>query len=161
MKKMSMWGSGIKIVGSMVFLSIVFISIEYFFIPEINIPIKQTLALVIGGIWFLLGFPLWLLSALVIKKNFEAKRLMNSGIYKHIQHPMYSAFILFFFPAISFGLQSSLGFLSPIIGYLVFRKTIQKEEIYLSEEFGKEYEDYRKSTPYLFPYTIFFVKNKS
>ncbi len=155
-----MWGSGISIVGSMLFFSVLFISIEYFFIPEIRIPMHQTTALVIGGIWFLLGFPLWLLSALVIKKNFEAKRLMKSGIYKHIQHPMYSAFILFFFPALSIAMKSSLGLLSPIIGYFVFKKLIKKEEKYLAALFGKEYEDYRNETPYIFPYRIFFPKKE-
>jgi protein-S-isoprenylcysteine O-methyltransferase Ste14 len=77
--------------------------------------------------------------------------LIKAGLYKHIRHPSYSGSLLSF---VGFGLSlnnwiSLIIILVPIL--VTFINRINIEEKLLLEQFGSEYEDYKKRTKRLFP----------
>jgi protein-S-isoprenylcysteine O-methyltransferase Ste14 len=120
-------------------------------IPGIRMPVSRTSACIIGGIWFIIGFPIWISGAKEIKKNFEEGKLITSGIFKYIQHPIYCAWGLFYIPAIVLMTRSWIGFVIPVVFYLSFVYRISFEEKYLSDKFGEKYLFYKNSTGRIFP----------
>lgn len=79
-------------------------------------------------------------------------KLITSGIYKRVRHPMYTAFWLmalaqaFLLPNYVAGLSGLVGF-----GFLFFSR-IGPEEAMMEEAFGKEYHRYRARTWRVLPY---------
>ncbi len=84
-----------------------------------------------------------------IRKNHKIK---TDGIYKRVRHPSYTGSILSF---IGFGISLnnwiSLAVVAiPVILAMLYR--IRIEEQLLTEQFGKEYLDYKKKTRRLIPF---------
>ena len=84
-----------------------------------------------------------------IRKNHKIK---TDGIYKRVRHPSYTGSILSF---IGFGISLnnwiSLAVVAiPVIWTMLYR--IRIEEQLLTEQFGKEYLDYKKKTRRLIPF---------
>ncbi len=81
----------------------------------------------------------------------EGQRLVTDGIYGRIRHPLYLGEITrnLGFTLI---LSSLYGFVIVLVGGLFLPLRIEIEEGMLLEEFGKEYEEYRKRTKRLIPY---------
>lgn len=81
----------------------------------------------------------------------EGQRLLTEGVYGHIRHPLYLGEITrnLGFP-ITF--SSLYGLVIMLVGnsFLLFR--IEIEESMLLDEFGQEYEEYRKRTKKLIPH---------
>ena len=81
----------------------------------------------------------------------EGHRLVTSGIYKQVRHPMYSAFWLwavgaaFLIPNWVAGFAGILGF-----GTLYFLRVGDEEQMMLTE-FGEEYEQYMRDTKRIIP----------
>lgn len=78
-------------------------------------------------------------------------KLVKNGLYKHIRHPLYlgEIFRTLIFPLIFSSLIAILFSVIAII-FLLFR--IRIEERMLLEEFGEEYEEYKRNTKKLIPY---------
>lgn len=74
--------------------------------------------------------------------------LVTNGLYRSVRHPLYtfSLLILWFSPAMS--INSFIVYLALTIYILI---GIVFEERKLLREFGQAYEEYRSSTPMLFP----------
>ncbi len=108
----------------------------------------------------LLALAIWLLSrvawnlgkfwspTLLLKENHQ---LVTKGIYRRIRHPMYLSLLVF-----SAGNALALpnyvagpAFLVAMLAIIVFR--LGAEERMLVEEFGEQYEDYRKRSYRLVP----------
>jgi protein-S-isoprenylcysteine O-methyltransferase Ste14 len=124
--------------------------------PEYLFPKDQTskvIGLIIATFGFLLAKlafrPISFSEFMGIKPE-QDRSLITSGIYARMRHPLYTALIL------------------GVIGFLVFSPTytnlvhaiciiiylfigIHYEERRLIAHFGKEYEEYKKLTPMLFP----------
>ena len=124
---------------------------------QLNIPtIIGIILLVSGGTFRLIsrralmkaGFGLVNSSRLQIVEN---QRLLTKGVYKYIRHPLYLGEILRNFGLAIF-LSSLYGMALIFLGciFLLFR--IEIEEKMLIDEFGNEYEEYKKRTKKLFPY---------
>ena len=79
-------------------------------------------------------------------------RLINAGLYKYIRHPSYSGSLLSF---LGFGLSLN-NWLSLIIIFvpimITFINRINIEEKLLQQQFGSEYEEYKKKTKRLIPW---------
>lgn len=111
------------------------------------------LAQIIGSFILLVGIIIRLLSVLTLGKHFardigvhREKELITSGLYARIRHPGYTGEIISFlgvgvvfwhFPA------SLFVTLLPLVAFLY--RAIVEEKVML-EEFGQEYEEYRKRT---------------
>lgn len=81
----------------------------------------------------------------------EGHRLVTDGVYAYIRHPLYLGEISrnLGFTLI---LSSLYGFALVLVGGLFLPFRIEIEERMLLEEFGREYEEYRRRTKKLIPY---------
>ncbi|MEI6822726.1 MAG: isoprenylcysteine carboxylmethyltransferase family protein [Bacteroidota bacterium] len=79
-------------------------------------------------------------------------QLIQSGLYKYLRHPSYSGSLLSF---LGFGvsLNNWLSIIFIIIPYFIaVMYRISIEEKALTEQFGKQYIDYKKQTKRLIPF---------
>jgi protein-S-isoprenylcysteine O-methyltransferase Ste14 len=123
-----------------------------------SLPIVRLAFLAVGLVLVLAGLVIRFVAIAALKRNFSAAlriradhTLVKSGIYGQVRHPAYLGAILLF-TGVPVMLSSPLGFLVMLllVPYLLHR--IKLEETMLIERFGKEYEDYIKSSKRLIPY---------
>jgi len=114
--------------------------------------------LAIGLVMFMVGAIIRFVAIATLKRNFSGAlriradhTLVKSGIYKRVRHPAYLGAILLF-TGIPVMLSSLFGFLVMLVlvPYLLHR--IKLEESMMIERFGKEYEDYMRSSKRLLPF---------
>jgi protein-S-isoprenylcysteine O-methyltransferase Ste14 len=114
--------------------------------------------LAIGLVMFVAGVAIRFVAIATLKRNFSGAlriraghTLVKNGIYKRVRHPAYLGAILLF-TGIPVMLSSLLGFLVMLllVPYLLHR--IMLEESMMIERFGKEYEDYMRSSKRLLPF---------
>ena len=78
-------------------------------------------------------------------------KLVTDGIYRHVRHPMYTAFWLWAF-AQPFLLSNWLAGFAGIVGFgTLFFLRVGEEEEMMRGEFGKEYDAYMERTKRVFP----------
>jgi protein-S-isoprenylcysteine O-methyltransferase Ste14 len=111
-----------------------------------------------GVLLLVAGVVLWLVSILQIRRGFPQGKLLTCGAYSLCRNPLYAAFIIFIAPGIACVLDNLLLLLVAWIMYMAFVLLIKKEESFLLEKFGAEYEKYAKTVPLLLPdiYTMIF-----
>ncbi|WP_394701105.1 methyltransferase family protein [uncultured Methanolobus sp.] len=95
--------------------------------PDYRIPVSQENAFRIGAFWFFPGIPVWSSGAKEIRKIFPKGKLVTSGIFRYLQHPIYTAFCLFCIPGVAIMTRSVSGLLLPSAFY-VLNKRIPYEE---------------------------------
>jgi protein-S-isoprenylcysteine O-methyltransferase Ste14 len=79
----------------------------------------------------------------------KAKKLINTGIYSKLRHPIYYGGLLFVFGLIIFTIGESINIYLIIIFVLLLIYQVIRiifEEKVLEKKFGKKYLEYRKST---------------
>ena len=78
-------------------------------------------------------------------------KLITTGIYEYIRHPMYAAHILWAVAQILIlhNWIAGFSFIAVMIPHYLLR--VNKEEQMLIDQFGKEYEDYMSVTGRIFP----------
>ena len=112
----------------------------------------------VGVMMIIAGFAIRLVAMATLKRNFsgalrirENHTLVKNGIYKRVRHPAYLGAIMLL-PGIPVMMSSLLGFLVMLllIPYLLHR--IKLEESMMIDKFGKEYEEYMKSSKRLIPF---------
>ncbi len=120
---------------------------------EIRTPINLIAAILFG---FSLVFRIW--AHLVLNRNYsytleirDKHRLVKTGPYRHIRHPIYSGTLLAVL-SIPIFTSSLPGFLLALLGVPLFIHRIENEEEMLIDEFGDDYRRYRESTWRLLPY---------
>jgi protein-S-isoprenylcysteine O-methyltransferase Ste14 len=74
--------------------------------------------------------------------------LVTSGLYRSVRHPLYTFSLLILWLSPSMSINSFIVYLALTIYVLI---GIYFEERKLLREFGKEYADYKSSTPMLLP----------
>jgi protein-S-isoprenylcysteine O-methyltransferase Ste14 len=116
-------------------------------------PINLVAAILFG---VLLVFRIW--SHVVLDRSYSATleirddhRLVKTGPYKYIRHPIYTGTILSAM-CIPVFTSSLVGFLLSLLSIPLFIYRINKEEKMLIEEYGDEYREYQETTWRLFPY---------
>lgn len=82
----------------------------------------------------------------------EGHNIVDSGVYKHIRHPMYSAILLLVICQ-ALLLNNYIAGLSGLISFgLLYIFRVKKEEQMMLSEFGEEYEQYMKRTKRIIPF---------
>jgi len=82
----------------------------------------------------------------------ESHRLIDSGPYRFIRHPAYTGLLTAFLAAgIAMGDGLALLILLGPVGYVLMQR-MRIEERWLSEHFGKDYDDYCRRTGKLIPW---------
>jgi len=79
-------------------------------------------------------------------------RLVQDGVYRHVRHPMYSAFWLWGF-AQALLLPNWIAGLSGLVGFgMLYAFRVGREERLMRETFGEEYRAYSARTARLIPW---------
>ena len=134
-----------NLIGILVFiiyiLNIVFVSITSPVIPLYNIILA-----VLGLIIAISGLIIWILGFLTLRGSFaiapKAKKLIKTGIYEHLRHPIYNGIVLTFF-GLGLAKGSIISLLFTIfILYPFLKYRSRLEEKTLIKKFKKEYKDY-------------------
>lgn len=119
---------------------------------------QNTMLLVMGAGLLLVSLRLFRLTHKALGKMWshsldlrEGHKLVTSGIYEKVRHPMYTAFWVWAIGA-AFLLPNWIAGFSGLIGFgtLFFLRVGQEEEM-MKAEFGDEYEAYMKRTKKVFP----------
>ena len=123
---------------------------EYLFIKDQT---SKAIGLIIATFGFLLAKlafrPISFSEFMGIKPE-QKQSLIKGGIYARMRHPLYTALILGVIGCVIFSpTYTNLVHAICILIYLMIG--IHFEEKRLIAHFGKEYEDYKKQTPMLFP----------
>ena len=81
----------------------------------------------------------------------EDHKLITSGIYEKVRHPMYTAFWMWAIGA-AFLLPNWVAGFSGLVGFgTLFFLRVDQEEHMMKEQFGEEYDAYMKRTKRIFP----------
>ena len=99
----------------------------------------------------LASVPIFILSGRTITKSFAQGRLATTGPYALCRNPLYANYIFILLPGIALLSNSWLMLAAPAALYIAVRMRIHLEEEYLEEQFGEEFEEYRKRTNTVFP----------
>ena len=150
--KMSIMGIGMKLIIYTAVYAGLATALTFFFPQIFIIRAARELGLpLLGYILLAFGIPLLAISVRQVATKFEAGKLMTEGIFRYSRNPIYAAWLFFLIPGFSLLTTSWIFFGMPFAFYLVFKSAIYEEETYLTEEFGKEYLDYKAKTGRLFP----------
>jgi protein-S-isoprenylcysteine O-methyltransferase Ste14 len=90
------------------------------------------------------GLVVWLWSVVLIVANVPKGRLITSGPYAWVTHPLYTAVALLVLPWVGFLLDTWLGVLLGAALYVGSRIFAREEEATLSRAFGEQWRDYRR-----------------
>lgn len=115
--------------------------------------LSRPVACLLGGSLFVLGVGMVIVAAITVDKGVKAKRLIRTGIFGLIRHPIYSAYAFYITPGAALVLNRLVWLvLLPIVGYFVMGWAIvAPEEERLVKEFGDEYLRYREEVNAYFP----------
>lgn len=109
----------------------------------------------IGTVLILIGIALVILGWNVVYKRYWRKdegkgELVTEGIYRYIRHPQYTGFMLITLGMLLDWATLPMLIMWPVMAVLYYRLA-KKEEGYMLEQFGKKYEDYRRTTGMFLP----------
>jgi protein-S-isoprenylcysteine O-methyltransferase Ste14 len=102
------------------------------------------------------GLTMLLIAVISMNRAYNSDRLVTSGIFAVVRHPIYSAWIVLILPGLALLSRSWPLLLMPVVAYAVFKLTIHREDEYLQQRFGQAYLDYRSRVNELFPFPRFF-----
>jgi protein-S-isoprenylcysteine O-methyltransferase Ste14 len=81
----------------------------------------------------------------------EEHRLVTSGVYSRIRHPMYAAHLLWALAQPLLIQNWLIGLATLVFLIPLYIERVPREERMMRERFGEEYEDYMKGTGMLLP----------
>jgi protein-S-isoprenylcysteine O-methyltransferase Ste14 len=136
--------------------------------PRFTVPVFQNLSIFvpifsfsISLIQLLIFVPFFVLGAwlgiegtkgtsMKVAETHRSEKVVTKGVYSIIRHPQYVGGLLAHI-GISFLLSAWYSLLSTPLMIVVMYLISRKEEIELVNEFGEDYENYRKRVPMLIP----------
>ena len=99
--------------------------------------------LIIGIVLVVIGVPVWLTSVAQILVNVPKHRLITTGPFAVVLHPLYTSVALLVLPGIGFLVDTWLGPALGVILYIANRLFSPSEEVILTKVFPTEYPAYR------------------
>lgn len=105
----------------------------------------------VGIVLLLIGIPTLILSVHAAMIAYNRDRLATDGIFGIVRNPIYAAWIVVVIPGLVMFSQSWLMLLTPFVAYAAFKMLIRREDQYLAERFGQEYETYRSQVNEIIP----------
>ena len=90
------------------------------------------------------GLAIWIWSVILILANVPSGRLITSGPYAWVKHPLYTAVALLVLPWVGFLLDTWLGAVVGVALYLGSRIFAPAEEVELSRTFGETWQAYSR-----------------
>jgi protein-S-isoprenylcysteine O-methyltransferase Ste14 len=93
----------------------------------------------------ILGLAIWVWSVVLILTNVPQGRLITTGPYAWVKHPLYTAVALLVLPWLGFLLDTWLGLVLGIALYVASRIFAPQEEATLSRTFGDAWRAYSRN----------------
>jgi protein-S-isoprenylcysteine O-methyltransferase Ste14 len=97
----------------------------------------------LGAVLLALGLLMWLSGVVTVMRAYNRDELVTSGVFALVRHPVYAGWITLGFPGLALLARSWLILLSSVVGYIIFKSLIHREDEYLEQRFGQAYLDYR------------------
>ncbi len=107
---------------------------------------------VVGAVLVATGLLFWLMGATKIEKAFRERKLLTTGVYGVVRHPMYCGLILFVGTGVAIWCRSWALLTVPLAACVGFTFLHRVEDRYLEEAFGQEYLQYRSKVSALIPF---------
>ena len=129
-------------------------------LPTVLSPLLHTIVLVFGSLLYFPGITLYLLGYWTLGRMFgissgfgatlyQDHQLIRNGPYRYIRHPMYVAVILVAFGALLIFRTWAMVLYAPLSLGIIVRA--RREERLLADEFGEEWDAYRREVNGWFP----------
>ncbi|HUN54746.1 MAG TPA: isoprenylcysteine carboxylmethyltransferase family protein [Smithella sp.] len=151
--KMSRWGTGPTFAVLSISYGTVTIQLSRYFYPVFYMGFAPHWFLTILGIALIvMGIPFYIISATTVMFAYNTDNLVTDGIYRCCRHPLYASWMFFIAPGIALLVNSWIVLTTPIFMYLILRKLVKKEEIYLESVFSSKYSEYKKKVPCIMPF---------
>jgi protein-S-isoprenylcysteine O-methyltransferase Ste14 len=116
-----------------------------------EIPMSLFLSIIFGIILFILGAFVYFKWEIFWEKNYHGQ-LVTEGIFRYIRHPHYTSLLIVGF-GLAFFFYSIAAVVIAIIAVPIMIISIIDEEKLLIKQYGKEYTEFMKKTPWrLIPY---------
>ena len=109
-----------------------------FFTMHLGLPGK-----ILGGVFLIAGVPLWLISVVQVLTYVPRNKLITSGPYALVRHPLYVSVALLVLPGVGFVLDMWAAIALGIVLYLFSRFFSVREDKHLNDSFPGEYQWYR------------------
>lgn len=159
-EKMSILGIGKHFVFFSILYGFIAFVLKYYFNPSFQIKLFPISFLyILGSILIAVGVAFYITSVFFLTKAFRSNKLVTTGPYSICRHPLYTSWVIFIVPGVCLLMKSWILLTIPIFMYIILSNLIKKEEIYLENVFGAEYNDYQKNIPLILPYG-FLKSNK-
>ena len=100
--------------------------------------------LIAGIILLVIGVPAWLTGVALVLINVPKKKLITSGPFAVLLHPMYTAVSLLVFPGLGLLFDSWVGAAVGVVLYVCSRVFAPEEDRILAKLFPGQYQEYRK-----------------
>jgi protein-S-isoprenylcysteine O-methyltransferase Ste14 len=149
-KKMSLMGVAGKIMIVLLLSLAVTEVINLLFAPSFKITADYLSLVIVAVVIIVVGFTLNLIAAFSMLNAYRNGRLATHGMYALFLNPMYTFQLLLTVPGLLLLLNSWLVLLSVIPAFIAFKVFAKEEEIYLEEQFGKQYTMYKEKVLFKF-----------
>lgn len=106
----------------------------------------------IGYALLVAGLVFWGTAVIQLVRGFPRWKLVTKGAYGIVRNPIYASATFFIFPGIALATLSWVYFVPAIFLFAGAQIFIRKEEIQLTQAFGREYEEYLARVDRLIPF---------
>ncbi|OHD17067.1 MAG: hypothetical protein A2086_06190 [Spirochaetes bacterium GWD1_27_9] len=142
MKLKTLIGAGDHIMGFTLPFAIIGIIMNIIY-PQFFTMNMGFLRIILGFIFLLTGVPIWLISVVQLIIYIPKNKLITTGPFAIVLHPIYSSVAILVIPGVSFLFDTWVGFGIGIILYIFSRIFSVKEDKKLNDIFSNEYQLYR------------------
>ncbi len=148
----SPWGTGPWIGLATAGWFAVVVAIDRLTLPLFQIRwLHPDVSMGIGITLLVAGFLLYGLIWRFLHKALRDNRLLTTGPYRIVRHPLYSIALFLLCPGACFLLRSYLVLTTPLFMAIIVARAVRVEEERLLADFGDEYERYRETTGAVWP----------
>ncbi len=152
-KPMTKWGVGPKLVVLLLPVLALAIAVQRAFPDFSSMSRAPHLGFrLTGGALIVAGLLLWASGAVVIDRAFREGRLLTTGAYGIVRHPMYCGILVLMVPGIALWLRTWPLLVVAAAGCFLFSRLIREEEAYLEGKFGQAFLDYRSRVGAVVPF---------
>jgi protein-S-isoprenylcysteine O-methyltransferase Ste14 len=111
-----------------------------------KLPIHILISIILGIILFIIGAFVYFKWEIFWEKNYHGQ-LVTEGIFRNIRHPHYTSLLIIGF-GLAFFFYSIAALLIAIIAVPIMIISILDEEKLLIKQYGKDYKEFMKKTPW-------------
>ena len=150
-----LYGIGPYLMGSITLMTLLAIALSFLgYIPKYES--NAILMTILGVVLIILGAAFWISAVLNsdIQSNIRKNRLVTTGIYSIVRHPIYAAF-LYAITGIILISNNMLLYVLPVVYWLILKETMKRtEEKWLVEAYGDDYLNYSRKVNGFIPKVI-------